>query len=279
MDWSLVLASQAISTIIQHTEQEGWHLLVEPEDQPRAVAAIRQFRRENLHWFWRRSEVWPDFHFDTRAWVWCFYLIAVHLVTTTSFPAFRQAALMDSGRASAGEWWRICTAMLLHVDPAHLLANVCFGFVLFGLAMANYGAGLGLLASYAAGAAGNIAGWAIYPDAYRSMGASGMVMGALGLMAVHSIAYWRRQQLHGSRAFKALASGVLLFLLLGLDPNTDVLAHLGGFIAGVLIGGALIALPEKAFRNKFVQLMAGIIFVTLVLGTAVIAALRLAHSR
>ena len=48
--------------------------------------------------------------------------------------------LMDSAAVSKGAWWRLFTAILLHNDLGHLMANMTIGFVVLGLAMARYGA-------------------------------------------------------------------------------------------------------------------------------------------
>ncbi len=46
----------------------------------------------------------------------------------------------------------------------------------------------------------------------------------------------------------------MLFVLMGLTPGTDVLAHLGGFVSGLLIGILLGCLPsgsDKPSRQVF----------------------------
>src|SRR5207249_3261813 len=58
MDWSLVLLSQGIECMIEHRE-EGWALLVGPQDFERAVAALRQYEIENPGWrCWPLT--WPE---------------------------------------------------------------------------------------------------------------------------------------------------------------------------------------------------------------------------
>src|SRR5882724_5841077 len=54
MDWSLVLASQGIETMIENTENGGWELLVAGPDRPAALEAIRQYRLENRGWPWQQ---------------------------------------------------------------------------------------------------------------------------------------------------------------------------------------------------------------------------------
>src|SRR5882757_9722670 len=52
MDWSLVLTSQGIEHIIESDEATGWTLAVSAQDHEAALATIRQYRLENLHWRW-----------------------------------------------------------------------------------------------------------------------------------------------------------------------------------------------------------------------------------
>jgi membrane associated rhomboid family serine protease len=133
--------------------------------------------------------------------------------------------------------------------------------------MARYGAGVGLLASYLAGALGNVAGLLFYQAPYRGLGASGMVMGALGLLAVQSLFLWRR----GLKIWKFMVNGILaglmLFVLLGLDPHSDVVAHLGGFVAGALLGSLLTRVPLPFLQNYFLNLWSAAILIGLFLWT------------
>src|SRR5258706_9926496 len=98
---------------------------------------------------------------------------------------------MDGGAVGAGEWWRLFRAPMLHADLPHLAANVVIGLVFLGLTMAIYGPGLALLAALLAGAGGNMTGLILYDRTYLGLGASGMVMGTLGLLAVHTLAHLR----------------------------------------------------------------------------------------
>ena len=64
MDWSLVLASQDIETIIECSpEDAGWSLQVCAADYERAMAAIRQFRLENRGLAWRQKLQWSGLTF------------------------------------------------------------------------------------------------------------------------------------------------------------------------------------------------------------------------
>src|SRR5262249_15574554 len=153
-----------------------------------------------------------------------------------------------------GQWWRLFTAVWLHADLAHLLANATIGFLLLGLAMGRYGTGTGLLASYLCGPGGNIAAWLAASWLHRNLGAFRMVMGCLGLLAAQSPALLRR----GGKSVRLLAAGLvgglMLFIFLGLTPGSDIVAHFGGFVSGLLLGSLLLAFPalsEKPLLNFF----------------------------
>src|SRR5579862_8192096 len=138
MDWSLVLASQEIPSTIIETEETGWGLLVEPQDYERALHSIRQFRLENRKWAWRQPLPWSEATFHWGALGWCFFLALMYWLSWTHLQGFRSTGAFKTDLVVHGQWWRTFTAILLHANLPHLLANTTIGLVLFGLAMARY---------------------------------------------------------------------------------------------------------------------------------------------
>ena len=271
MDWGLVLMSQGIAaTIDDGADGGGWCLWVPTPEYPAALRAIRLYRWENRHWRWRQPLPWRGFHFDWKILLWALLLTVFHSVSFASGTAMEVAGCMDNRAVRLGEWWRIFSAMLLHANAAHLVSNISLGVVLLGLAMGRYGSGAGLLAAYLAGAAGNLAGLVLYPPSHRSLGASGMVMGGLGLLAVQSVPLLRRGVLGRKYVLRGLLAGLMLFVLLGLSPETDVVAHFGGFLAGLALGAVLVSLP-KSWRNSTADTAAAIIFGGLLVVTSWLA--------
>ena len=263
MDWGLVLASQGIQAVIEKDPERGWSLVVATADHLRAVEVIRLYRKENLRWPWLRRVLKQDYIFDWAAAVYV-VLIGVFQYLASLQSSLTDAGLMDTELFAQGQWWRPFTAVWLHANYAHLAANAGFGFVLLGLALGRYGTGLGLLAAYLAGVTGNLADWAVYGAGHHSLGASGMVMGGLGLLAVQSYAL-RHELVHVRKIIiGGIAGGVMLFALLGLSPDSDVVAHLGGFVGGVALGG-LLALRPRLARNEPANLAAGLVFAGLVI--------------
>ncbi|MGA2248412.1 MAG: rhomboid family intramembrane serine protease [Verrucomicrobiota bacterium] len=271
MDWGLVLMSQGIAaTIDDGADGGGWCLWVSTADHPAAMRAIRLYLWENRHWHWRQPLPWRGFHFDWKIILWALLLIAVHVVSFASGRGVDIAGRMDSAAVRAGQWWRIFTAMLLHADVAHLASNVSLGVVLLGLVMGRYGSGTGLLAAYLAGATGNLAGLVFYPEPHFGVGASGMVMGGLGLLAVQSVTLLRHGAVGRKYVFRGLLAGLMLFVLFGLSPETDVVAHFGGFVTGLALGGVLVSLPNS-WQNPQTDAAAAIVFGGLLITTGWLA--------
>jgi membrane associated rhomboid family serine protease len=262
MDWSLVLVSQGIGTTIAQAEDgTGWSLLVSERDYANALRAIRQYRLENRGWPWQQAVFRPGFLFDWGSLAWV--LLACLFYCLGARADLQSAGLMDSVAVAHAQWWRLFTAMWLHADLAHLATNVTMGLVLLGLAMGRYGTGVGLLAAYLAGAGGNLIAGLVSLQSHRSLGASGMVMGSLGLLAVQSFSLWRQTPHAIKYILSGICGGVMLFVLLALAPGTDVMAHLGGFAGGVLLGALLSLVPEVAQKPR-TNVFSGLLFTLLV---------------
>jgi membrane associated rhomboid family serine protease len=257
MDWSLVLLSQGIESKIEFSpENQIWWLEVAAEHEPAARETIRKYQHENRRWAWRKEVAYPGLLFDWAALSWV-VLVVVFYWAASEVPFLQTAGAMDTAAVEHGQWWRLCTAVWLHADVAHLAGNATIGVVLLGFTLGLFGTGTGLLAAYIAGIGGNVIAWQVAGEHHRSLGASGLVMGCIGLLAAHTLFHTGRNR------FKLLgvsaAGALMLFVLLGLSPGTDVIAHTGGAITGALTG-ALLALirvkPESARHN----LIAGAIF-------------------
>jgi rhomboid protease GluP len=191
--------------------------------------------------------------------VWCLLVAFVEVWSRAGGEAVREAGLMHNASVSAGEWWRLFTATTMHGDLGHLMGNLCFGALLLGLAMARWGAGAALLAVWLAGALGNVAALFFYGMEHRGLGASGMVMGALGLLAA---APWQRQAgepIPWRDILRGVVGGVMLFVLLGLNPASDTVAHLGGFAGGLGVGLFFAQVPQRVLLQGRVSLACGVV--------------------
>ena len=61
-----------------------------------------------------------------------------------------------------------------------------------------------------------------------------------------------------------ICGGVMLFVLLALTPGTDVMAHLGGFASGLVLGALLSLFPAVAQMPQ-TNLLSGLLFALLVI--------------
>ena len=70
-------------------------------------------------------------------------------------------------------------------------------------------------------------------------------MAGVGMLAAQATALWRHSR-HATRlVIPGLFAGGFLFLFLGTDPKSDVVAHLGGFLAGLSYGTVAALLPDR----------------------------------
>jgi len=264
LDWSLVLLSQGIEHSVERPENSArWELLVALESYAAALEAIQLYQAENRHWPWRREILQSGLVFDWASLAWVAVVCVFHWLCSVQ-PGLQRAGEMDASAVGHGEWWRLFCAIWLHADLSHLASNAALGFVLLGLAMARYGTGAGLFAAYLAGAGGNLFAWFLSPQPRFSLGASGMVMGCLGLLAIQSFALWHRIPAARKYVLSGVLGGVMLFLLLGSAPGTDLLAHAGGFVSGLVIGAALTQVPRLK-SNPMINLLCGLVFAALVI--------------
>jgi membrane associated rhomboid family serine protease len=240
-------------------EESGWGLIVSTKDHASAVTILEQYRAENRHWPWRQKFSSKGVLFDWASLGWVLLIGVFFFIQTHVAPSFRDAGLMDAVAVSHGEWWRLFTAIFLHADAGHFALNASIGLFLLGLTMGNFGTGIGLLAAYLAGAGGNVATWLIYTNGHRSLGASGMVMGCVGLLASQAIFTGAPPGRRWRFLAGGIAVGVMLFASLGLSPGSDVLAHFGGFVSGITVGCLLVAAPRVG-RNTAGNALAGLAF-------------------
>ncbi len=264
MDFGLVLASQGLVSTVTRIEDQ-WGVMVAEDDYDRSVETLRIWKNENLGWKWLNplpTAAGKFFHWGSLAWA----LATVAIYFWSTAPGIKEAGMMDSQMVAAGQWWRLFTAVTLHADLPHLLSNITSGLILLGLAMARYGTGIALLIAFLSGVGGNVAGFLLYPDAHRGLGASGMVMGALGLLAIASpVDGWDRQVGIGL-IMRGIVATFLMLVLIGFSPRSDVVAHIGGYVGGVVFGLVMMHLSAKALKDSITSLAAAaVLFMTVII--------------
>ena len=167
------------------------------------------------------------------------------------------AGRVDGELIRAGEWWRTITALTLHSGLRHFVGNLGFG-VFFGmLAGRLLGPGVTWLAVVCSSSIANFLNTLLLDSSHRAIGASTAVFAALGLLAGF---VWRGRLMRQDRwAYRVgpLVGGVALLAFTGTgDANTDVGAHLAGFVCG-LITGMLLTIIYPLVTGEAVQRWSG----------------------
>jgi len=173
----------------------------------------------------------------------------------------RQAVLLRFGASQAtrlrtGQWWRSITATLIHIGGRHLLANMITLLVLGPAVMESWGVGRAYFMYLAAGVAGNWVSFVIWPSSAVKAGASGCILGLLGVLAGTRIRSIRAQSRTGPLGtgpllarsrFKTWHIVAMLVAFYGFVigvGQVDHLAHIGGLLTGLLLALTLPTPPH-----------------------------------
>ncbi len=193
----------------------------------------------------------PAIHyFDARPGLVLFALVISFVAWAESASLFnidwRAAGRVDGDLIRDGEWWRNITSLTLHSSFKHFAGNLVFGCLFGFFAGRLMGSGVAWLVIVIAGATGNLVNTLLLESVHRAVGASTAVFAALGLLAGF---VWRGKLMAQDRwAYRAgpIVGGFALLMFTGTGgPNTDVGAHLMGFLAGLLAGVLLAPWREK----------------------------------
>jgi rhomboid protease GluP len=238
---ALVLAAVGISSRLVMTEDAA-ALYVSPPEAARARYELACYARENAL---PRRSLRPSF----AALHWLEAALAYGAVLLFFFAAARRHALsvdwVAAGAAQAGliqegAWWRVFTALCLHVDLDHLLSNLAFGAVAGVLVAQLLGTGLGWLVILLAGAVGNLLNAALHGAGHTAIGASTAVFAALGILSGHAWSARAVRWRGGIRRWAPIGAGLMLLAFLGFGgERTDVGAHVLGFAVGAAVGFSL----------------------------------------
>ncbi|MCC9603164.1 rhomboid family intramembrane serine protease [Stieleria sp. JC731] len=254
----LVLTAAGIpnQTVQRHG---GWQLLVRPDDSDSAIAELQDYQAENTS---RTVDVARRAEAPGAAWAALFYCFVVGSISVLAAPWGYGVRLADlgtsiAGNVTAGEWYRCFTALTLHLDMGHLASNLLFGSFFGFLLGRTYGGGLTWLLIVLSGFLGNLANAYFQAPEHQSIGASTAVFGAIGLMMMDAFRSYSRQE--SFRKWTPILGGIMLLSMLGVGgERTDVMAHVFGLIAGVIIGAAATTIPDSVRMNTKVQWLIGI---------------------
>lgn len=235
-EWATVLAASGIRHRLAPTAT-GWAVVVAGGDGAQASAALEAYDEEN------RSESHIAASAIGRDSIALGVAVALLLLGFFAVTGPRDAgsAWFARGSASAarivhGEIWRIITALTLHADLAHVLGNAAFCVVLVPPVCHALGPGTGLWMLLLSGALGNWLTALVHGAPHSSVGVSTLTFGAIGILAAQAlIARWRVGTTR-RRPWVVIVASLVLLSMLGTAQGADVLAHVFGLLAGVVLG-------------------------------------------
>ncbi|MFI5549282.1 rhomboid family intramembrane serine protease [Streptomyces sp. NPDC051738] len=165
---------------------------------------------------------------------------------------------------AGGEWYRLVTSMFTHEAPWHIAFNMLSLWWLGGPLEAALGRARYLTLYVLSGLAGSALAYLLTSPNTATLGASGAIFGLFGATAV-----LMRRLNYDMRPIIAL---LVINLIFTFSPGFNISwqAHIGGLVAGVVIGYAMVHAPRQ--RRALVQygtcaLVLAVIVLTTVLRT------------
>jgi len=143
---------------------------------------------------------------------------------------------LDKPAIAAGEYWRLWSVTLLHVDYLHLAFNM-YALWISGTIVERWYGSLRFLAFYLACAAAGSTASFVFGAGDVAVGASGAVFGLFGILLAAG-------RIHHpvDRQSRAIVSQMLVLIVINIafgfasGGNIDNAAHLGGLAAGLWLG-------------------------------------------
>jgi membrane associated rhomboid family serine protease len=236
-EWAVVLAAADIPHWLRQ-RLDGWALIVPPDDAATALATLAAYDEENSREGVNVAGAGaPSPPMTIVGVVVALLLLGFFAITgpRAGGSAWFEHGSADATRMLGGEWWRAVTALTLHADAPHVLANAAASALLMTAVCWHLGPGVGLWLLLLAGAGGNALTAAVHGGDHVSVGASTAVFGAIGILAALQITR-SRAGASGMKSWVVIAASLALLALLGTGPHADVLAHLFGFLVGGGLG-------------------------------------------
>lgn len=149
-----------------------------------------------------------------------------------------------------GQVWRLFASMFLHIGIAHLAFNA-YALFIFGLEMERlYNPSRFLIVYILSGLFGSLTSFATKGPLVLSAGASGAIFGVIGM----NLAYFLLHRDALGRFGKARVQSTLVIIAINLlfgftIPGIDNMAHIGGLVAGFVLGFGLA--PRYEIINQY----------------------------
>ena len=268
----LVIAAMDLPHWIER-DDGAWVLFVEENAREQAAAALVEFETEEQ----TRVQVQKPEPLMIPKLALVLTLVAMvifYRMQTAANPALVERGVAMDSEILHGEWWRCFTALTLHGGIEHLVSNLGLAVFAFAFAFSRFGTGAGLLGTVLGGALGNLLNaFAHAAKPHASLGSSTALFASLGLLAGGELAarLMHRATRTGWQLLVPVGAGLAFLALYGgtgsnrdgtpiMDAgNVDLMAHLFGLVAGVVLGAVLFAAGLRRGARVWVQEVCGIV--------------------
>jgi rhomboid protease GluP len=144
----------------------------------------------------------------------------------------------------SGYYYQLFTSMFVHANIAHIAGNMIF-LVIFGLRGEEMFSLPEYLSIYLLGGlTGNLLSLLLLPLNVPTVGASGAIFAMFGAATI----YARRTV---SQSIISALTYAFFLLLISSGPGVNIYAHVGGLLAGLLIGYVLASRRKPETRYTF----------------------------
>lgn len=239
-----ILVSEEIEGRWVRSEERGWWILDVPaSDVERAALAIGEVMHED----YLKREERKNSPALPRGSLWSNPAFALGVCLAGAMLVFyyfsgpaggggvlQRRGIMNPTLIQNGEWWRLFTAATLHADMKHLLGNAVFLWLLAWASAERLGAGVTLFGFTVTAVFGFVVSAWLEPH-ILSVGASGGLFGMLGLSGGHGLRM-PRSVLERAPRLRAFGAAASLLAFTAFNPESNVRAHVAGFISGVVVG-------------------------------------------
>ncbi|KAI0307885.1 hypothetical protein B0F90DRAFT_1930886 [Multifurca ochricompacta] len=151
------------------------------------------------------------------------------------------------------QWWRFITPIFLHAGFIHIALNMLAQVTAAAEIEREMGSGGFFILYFAAGIFGNVLGGNFSLVGVPSVGASGAIFGTLAVTWVDLFAHWKILDRPARRLFWMIFE-LIIGIGIGYIPcKLNYLAHIGGFVMGLLVGTTFYPVVSTSKRHKLIM--------------------------
>jgi rhomboid protease GluP len=251
--YRLVLSSIGVYHRLQK-DRHGWDILVSNTDYEKALNAIAEYIDENHSRQTPIELLYNDEYKRTFTGVWVSILLLlfhIYLVLEGKSEFFIKVYGSSAFHILNGELYRCITSLMLHANTLHILGNMV-GISIFGSFVCSImGLGVGWFMILITGITGNLINAFLHMNNHISVGASTSIFGAIGILSAYQFVKKFRVPGQRVKAFLPLCGGLALLGLLGSGEHSDLMAHLFGFLSGIIAGSTYCTFINRTVSAKY----------------------------